>query len=380
MALARLKRGDTAPGSDKHVIQIGGNAAGTTLSVEKFTAGTGTDEITVASGGKILNQEINLNNGDNTFSVSGDISKAEKILTGSGANTITLSDGATLKENLMVDFSNAKDDKASNLTMNASGSISVTASKNTTISVSGANTDNSKAKIDTLKAGTGTTTINFTDNAKIKTINANEQADSTITVSGTGTIENISGSDTKDTININDANSKITNLYAGASGTDITFSGGATITTLNVSKSGSEINIRNTSTTDATITKLSTANGTGTHKIDVDNKVKIAGFEAGSGDDSITVKSGGTISATSLDFKSGANTLDLKSGANIASLTDLKMGDGGNANLTIEDGVTFGASTLNISLGTASNEQGAKNTFTLKASGDKITLSGSSST
>lgn len=375
-----LITGDTAPGSDKHVIQIGGNAAGTTLSVEKFTAGTGTDEITVASGGKILNQEINLNNGDNTFSVSGDISKAEKILTGSGANTITLSDGATLKENLMVDFSNAKDDKASNLTMNASGSISVTASKNTTISVSGANTDNSKAKIDTLKAGTGTTTINFTDNAKIKTINANEQADSTITVSGTGTIENISGSDTKDTININDANSKITNLYAGASGTDITFSGGATITTLNVSKSGSEINIRNTSTTDATITKLSTANGTGTHKIDVDNKVKIAGFEAGSGDDSITVKSGGTISATSLDFKSGANTLDLKSGANIASLTDLKMGDGGNANLTIEDGVTFGASTLNISLGTASNEQGAKNTFTLKASGDKITLSGSSST
>ena len=374
-----LITGDTAP-SDTHKIKIGGDTAGTILSVEKFTAGTGKDEITVASGGKISNEVINLNNGDNTFSVSGDISKADKILTGSGANTITLDNGAKLKENLMVDFSNAKDDKASNLTMNASGSISVTASKNTTISVSGANTDNSKAKIDTLKAGTGTTTINFTDNAKIKTINANEQADSTITVSGTGTIENISGSDTKDTININDANSKITNLYAGASGTDITFSGGATITTLNVSKSGSEINIRNTSTTDATITKLSTANGTGTHKIDVDNKVKIAGFEAGSGDDSITVKSGGTISATSLDFKSGANTLDLKSGANIASLTDLKMGDGGNANLTIEDGVTFGASTLNISLGTASNEQGAKNTFTLKASGDKITLSGSSST
>ncbi|QLI05686.1 putative autotransporter adhesin, DUF4214 domain [Candidatus Campylobacter infans] len=372
-----LITGDTAS-SDTHKIQIGGNDTSKMLSVEKFTAGTGKDEITVASGGKILNQEINLNNGDNTFSVSGDISGANKILTGSGANTITLSDGAKLKDNLMVDFSNAGD-KASTLAMNASGSISVTASKNTTISVSGANTDNSKAKIDTLKAGTGTTTINFTDNAKIKTINANEQADSTITVSGTGTIENISGSDTKDTININDANSKITNLYAGASGTDITFSGGATITTLNVSKSGSEINIRNTSTTDATITKLSTANGTGTHKIDVDNKVKIAGFEAGSGDDSITVKSGGTISATSLDFKSGTNTLDLKSGANIASLTTLKMGDGGNANLTIEDGVTFGTSALNISLGTASNEQGAKNTFTLKASGDKITLSGSSS-
>ena len=373
-----LITGDTAS-SDTHKIKIGGDTAGTTLSVEKFTAGTGTDEITVASGGKISNQEINLNNGDNTFSVSGDISGANKILTGSGANTITLSDGAKLKDNLMVDFSNANDSKNSTLTMNASGSISVTASKNTTISVSGANTDANKAKIDTLKAGTGTTTINFTDNAKIKTINANEQADSTITVSGTGTIENISGSDTKDTININDANSKITNLNAGASGTDITFSGGATITTLNVSKSGSEINIRNTSTTDATITKLSTANGTGTHKIDVDNKVKIAGFEAGNGDDSITVKSGGTISATSLDFKSGTNTLDLKSGANIASLTNLKMGDGGNANLTIEDGVTFGTSTLNISLGTASNEQGAKNTFTLKASGDKITLSGSSS-
>lgn len=372
-----LITGDTAS-SDTHKIKIGGDAAGTILSVEKFTAGTGKDEITVASGGKISNQEINLNNGDNTFSVSGDISGANQILTGSGANTITLSDGAKLKDNLMVDFSNANDSKNSTLTMNASGSISVTASKNTTISVSGANTDQ-KAKIDTLKAGTGETTINLTANAKIKTINANDVADSTITVSGTGTIENISGSDTKDTININDANSQITNLNAGASGTDITFSGGATITTLNVSKSGSEINIRNTSTTDATITKLSTANGTGTHKIDVDNKVKIAGFEAGSGDDSITVKSGGTISATSLDFKSGTNTLDLKSGANIASLTDLKMGDGGNANLTIEDGVTLGTSTLNISLGTASNEQGAKNTFTLKASGDKITLSGSSS-
>ena len=375
-----LITGDTAPGSDKHVIQIGGNAAGTTLSVEKFTAGTGKDEITVASGGKISNQEINLNNGDNTFSVSGDISGATQILTGSGENTITLSDGAKLKDNLMVDFSNANDSKNSTLTMNASGSISVTASKNTTISVSGANTGaDPKAKIDTLKAGAGTTTINFTDNAKIKTINASDTNDSTITVSGTGTIENISGSDTKDTIKINDANSSITNLNAGAGSTDVTFSGGATITTLNVSKSGSEINIRNTSTTDATITKLSTANGTGTHKIDVDNKVKIAGFEAGSGDDSITVKSGGTISANSLDFKSGANTLDLKSGANIASLTNLKMGDGGNANLTIENGVTLGTSTLSIELGSAGTGATDKNTFTLKASGDIITLSGSSS-
>ena len=373
-----LITGDTTS-NDTHKIKIGGDTAGTTLSVENFKAGTGKDEITVASGGKISNQEINLNNGDNTFSVSGNISKADKILTGSGANTITLDNGAKLKDNLMVDFSNANDGKNSTLTMNASGSISVTASKNTTISVSGANTGaDTKAKIDTLKAGTGETTINLTANAKIKTINANDVADSTITVSGTGTIENISGSDTKDTIKINDANSSITNLNAGAGETDVVFSGGATVTNLNVSQSGSNIKLKNTTTTEATITKLSTT-GTGTHKIDVDNKVKIAGFEAGNGDDSITVKSGGTISATSLDFKSGANTLDLKSGANIASLTNLKMGDGGNANLTIEDGVTFGTSTLNISLGTASNEQGAKNTFTLKASGDKITLSGSSS-
>ena len=372
-----LITGDTAS-SDTHKIKIGGDTAGTTLSVENFKAGTGKDEITVASGGKISNQEINLNNGDNTFSVSGDISGANQILTGSGANTITLSDGAKLKDNLIVDFSNVNDGKNSTLTMNASGSISVTASKNTTISVSGANTDNSKAKIDTLKAGTGTTTINFTDNAKIKTINANEQADSTITVSGTGTIENISGSDTKDTININDANSQITNLNAGASGTDITFSGSATVTNLNVSQSGSEINIRNTTTNEATINKLNTT-GTGTHKITVDNKVKIAGFEAGSGDDSLTVKSGGTISASTLDFKNGTNTLDLKSGANIASLTNLKMGDGGNANLTIENGVTLGTSTLSIELGSAGTGTTDKNTFTLKASGDKITLSGSSS-
>ena len=373
-----LTTGDTAP-SDTHKIQIGGNAAGTILSVEKFTAGTGTDEITVASGGKISNQEINLNNGDNKFSVSGDISGANQILTGSGANTITLDNGAKLKENLMVDFSNANDSKNSTLTMNASGSISVTASKNTTISVSGANTGaDPKAKIDTLKAGTGTTTINFTDNAKIKTINANEQADSTITVSGSGSITTLNGSDTKDTINIKDASSSITNLNAGASGTDITFSGNATVTNLNVSQSGSDINIRNTSANEATISKLITT-GTGTHKIDVDNKVKIAGFEAGNGDDSITVKSGGTISANSLDFKSGANTLDLKSGANIASLTNLKMGDGGNANLTIEDGVTLNTSNLAIELGSAGTNTGDKNTFTLKASGDKITLSGSSS-
>ena len=371
-----LITGDTAS-SDTHKIQIGGDAAGTILSVEKFTAGTGKDEITVASGGKISNQEINLNNGDNTFSVSGDISGANQILTGSGANTITLSDGAKLKDNLMVDFSNANDSKNSTLTMNASGSISVTASKNTTISVSGANTDQ-KAKIDTLKAGTGETTINLTANAKIKTINANDVADSTITVSGTGTIENISGSDTKDTIKINDANSSITNLNAGAGETDVVFSGGATVTNLNVSQSGSDIKLKNTTTTEATITKLITT-GTGTHKIDVDNKVKIAGFEAGSGDDSITVKSGGTISATSLDFKSGANTLDLKSGANIASLTNLKMGDGGNANLTIENGVTLGTSTLSIELGSAGTGATDKNTFTLKASGDNITLSGSSS-
>lgn len=374
-----LITGDTAPGgTDKHVIQIGGDNANKTLSVEKFTAGTGTDEITVASGGKISNQEINLNNGDNKFSVSGDISGANQILTGSGANTITLSDGAKLKDNLMVDFSNAGDTKTSTLAMNASGSISVTASKNTTISVSGTNTDQ-KAKIDTLKAGAGTTTINLENQAKIKTINASEQANSTITVSGTGTIENISGSDTKDTININDANSSITNLNAGASGTDITFSGSATVTNLNVNQSGSDINIRNTTTNDATISKLITTGGTGKHTITVDNKVKIAGFEAGNGDDSITVKSGGTISATSLDFKNGTNTLDLKSGANITSLTSLKMGDGGNANLTIEDGVTLNTSNLAIELGSAGTGATDKNTFTLKASGDKITLSGSSS-
>ncbi len=373
-----LITGDTAP-SDTHKIKIGGDTAGTILSVEKFTAGTGKDEITVASGGKISNQEINLNNGDNTFSVSGDISGANQILTGSGANTITLDNGAKLKDNLMVDFSNANDGKNSTLTMNASGSISVTASKNTTISVSGTNTGvDAKAKIDTLKAGTGETTINLTANAKIKTINANDASGSTITVSGTGTIENISGSDTKDTININDASSSITNLNAGAGETDVVFSGGATVTNLNVSQSGSDIKLKNTTTTEATINKLSTT-GTGTHKIDVDNKVKIADFEAGNGDDSITVKSGGTISATSLDFKSGANTLDLKSGANIASLTNLKMGDGGNANLTIENGVTLGTSTLSIELGSAGTGATDKNTFTLKASGDNITLSGSSS-
>ena len=371
-----LITGDTTS-NDTHKIKIGGDTAGTTLSVEKFTAGTGKDEITVASGGKISNQEINLNNGDNTFSVSGDISGANKILTGSGANTITLSDGAKLKDNLMVDFSNANDGKNSTLTMNASGSISVTASKNTTISVSGANTDTNKAKIDTLKAGTGETTINLTANAKIKTINANEVADSTITVSGSGSITTLNGSDTKDTIKINDANSSITNLNAGASETDVVFSGGATVTNLNVSQSGSDIKLKNTTTNEATITKLITT-GTGTHKIDVDNKVKIASFEAGNGDDSITVKSGGTISASSLDFKSGANTLDLKSGANIASLTTLKMGDGGNANLTIENGVTLG-NNLAIELGSAGTGTTDKNTFTLKASGDNITLSGSSS-
>ena len=372
-----LITGDTTS-NDTHKIKIGGDTAGTTLSVENFKAGTGKDEITVASGGKISNQEINLNNGDNTFSVSGDISKAEKILTGSGANTITLSDGAKLKDNLMVDFSNANDGKNSTLTMNASGSISVTASKNTTISVSGTNTGaDPKAKIDTLKAGTGETTINLTANAKIKTINANDVADSTITVSGSGSITTLNGSDTKDTIKINDANSSITNLNAGASETDVVFSGGATVTNLNVSQSGSDIKLKNTTTTEATITKLSTT-GEGTHKIDVDNKVKIAGFEAGNGDDSITVKSGGTISASSLDFKSGTNTLDLKSGANIASLTNLKMGDGGNANLTIENGVTLGNS-LSIELGSAGTGTTDKNTFTLKASGDNITLSGSSS-
>lgn len=374
-----LITGDTTS-NDTHKIKIGGDTAGTTLSVENFKAGTGTDEITVASGGKISNEVINLNNGDNKFSVSGDISGANQILTGSGANTITLSDGAKLKDNLMVDFSNAGDTKTSTLAMNASGSISVTASKNTTISVSGANTGvDAKAKIDTLKAGTGTTTINFTDSAKIKTLNASDTNDSTITVSGTGTIENISGSDTKDTININDANSQITNLNAGASGTDITFSGSATVANLNVSQSGSDINIRNTTTNDATISKLITTGGTGKHTITVDNKVKIAGFEAGNGDDSITVKSGGTISATSLDFKSGTNTLDLKSGASIVNLTSLKMGDGGNANLTIEDGVTLGTGTLSIELGSAGTGTTDKNTFTLKASGDKITLSGSSS-
>ena len=371
-----LITGDTAPGgTDKHVIQIGGDNANKILSVEKFTAGTGTDEITVASGGKISNQEINLNNGNNTFSVSGDISGANKILTGSGANTITLSDGAKLNDNLMVDFSNAGDTKASTLAMNASGSISVTASKNTTISVSGANTDANKAKIDTLNAGTEETTINLTANAKIKTINANDAADSTITVSGAGTIENISGSDTKDIIKISGTGSSITNLNAGASGTDITFSGNATVANLNVSKSGSEINITNTdTTTGATITKLNTT-GEGKHTITVDNKVTIAGFEAGNGDDSITVKSGGTISATSLNFSGGTNTLDLQSGASIVNLETIQMGNGTNT-INIKDGATASKlKTINLGNGT--------NTLELGVSGDTsngITVTGGSGT
>lgn len=370
-----LITGDTTS-NDTHKIKIGGDTAGTTLSVEKFTAGTGKDEITVASGGKISNQEINLNNGDNTFSVSGDISKADKILTGSGANTITLSDGAKLKDNLMVDFSNANDSKNSTLTMNASGSISVTASKNTTISVSGANTDNSKAKITTLDAGTGTTTINFTDNAKIKTINANEQADSQITVSGTGTIENISGSDTKDIIKISGTGSSIINLNAGASGTDITFSGNATINNLNVSKSGSVINITNTAD-NATISKLNTT-GTGTHKITVGDRVKIAGFEAGNGDDTLIVSSGGAIgdtNSTELNLGSGSNTLTVQSGGDISKLGTIKMGDGTN-NITIASGATVtGLKAITLGNGT--------NTLDIGVSGDTsngITVTGGSGT
>ena len=374
-----LITGDTAPGSDKHIIQIGGNDASKKVEVTTFTAGTGKDEITVASGGKISNQEINLNNGDNTFSVSGDISGANQILTGSGENTITLDNGAKLKDNLMVDFSNAKDDKASNLTMNASGSISVTASKNTTISVSGANTDNSKAKINTLDAGTGTTTINFTNNAKIKTINANDASGSTITVSGTGTIENISGSDTKDIIKISGTGSSIINLNAGASGTDITFSGNATVTNLNVSKSGSEINITNTdTTTGATITKLSTANGTGTHTITVGDKVTIAGFEAGNGDDTLIVSSGGAIgdtNSTELNLGSGSNTLTVQSGGDISKLGTIKMGDGTN-NITIASGATVtGLKAITLGNGT--------NTLDIGVSGDTsngITVTGGSGT
>ena len=370
-----LITGDTTS-NDTHKIQIGGDTAGTTLSVENFTAGTGKDEITVASGGKISNEVINLNNGDNKFSVSGDISGANKILTGSGENTITLDNGAKLKDNLMVDFSNADDGKTSNLTMNASGSISVTASKNTTISVSGANSGvDAKAKIDTLNAGTETTTINLTDNAKIKTINANDAANSQITVSGNGTIETISGSDTKDTIKISGTGSTITNLNAGASGTDITFSGNATVANLNVSKSGSEINITNTDTaTNATITKLNTT-GEGKHTITVGDKVTIQNFEAGNGDDSITVKSGGTISATSLNFSGGTNTLDLQSGASIVNLETIQMGDGTNT-INIKDGAT--ASKLKtIQLGNGTN------TLDIGVSGDTsngITVTGGSGT
>ena len=369
-----LRTGDTA-GSDKHAIKIGGDDQNKMLSVEKFTAGTGTDEITVASGGKISNQEINLNNGDNKFSVSGDISGANQILTGSGANTITLDNGAKLKDNLMVDFSNAGDTKTSTLTMNASGSISVTASKNTTISVSGANTDQ-KAKIDTLKAGASTTTINFTDNAKIKTINANDASGSTITVSGTGTIENISGSDTKDIIKISGTGSSITNLNAGASGTDITFSGNATINNLNVSKSGSVINITNTAD-NATISKLNTT-GTGTHKITVGDKVKIAGFEAGNGDDTLIVSSGGAIGDTTskeLNLGSGSNTLTVQSGGDISKLGTIKMGDGTN-NITIASGATVtGLKAITLGNGT--------NTLDIGVSGDTsngITVTGGSGT
>ena len=69
----------------------------------------------------------------------------------------------------------------------------------------------------------------------------------------------------------------------------------------------------------------------------------------------------------------------VKSGGDISKLSTITMGDNGNANITIEKGAILNSTTQTINLGTAGSGQDAKNTFKLYASGDNLSLSGSSS-
>ena len=291
---------------------------------------------------------------------------------GDGTNTINIKDGATASKLKAINLGNGTNTLDIGVSGDTSNGITVTGGSGTdTIKVSGTN-----GKIKTLVAGANETKINLDNNGSIETINANDASGSTISVSGSGTINEIVGKNKADNITLSQGITVIT--YTGGTGDDNINLSGATITTLDTNTGNTTIS--GDTANQGTVSELKTTSGDN-HTITVSNAT-IKKYTAGQKDDTLIVSGGGKIGDDSnkeLNFSGGNNTLMVKSGGDISKLSTIKMGDNGNANITIEKGAMLGTTTIN--LGTAgTGGTNDKNTFTLYASGDNLSLSGSSST
>ena len=381
-ALTRIDMGDN--GNATLTINEGAKLGTTTIELgSAATTGTGNkNTVTLKANGE--NLTIQGTSSDEEINVSGADSKLGTLNVGTGKTTINLTGNSEITK--------IKADTSSQEIVNITGTGTVgeiiagtgqdryIAESGITIQkyMGNSNLDqlNLKgAKVNTIQAGSGETKIILSGGGSVDEIQANDNDDFTLNISGdtvaADKVSTITGSDTLDTISVTKAT--VTTLNAGANSTNLTLSGAAVVTSLNVTKDNSTIDL--TSTDSGEISKLSTNGGTGTHTINVGDKIDIKALDAGTGNDILNIKNGGKISAASLDFSGGNNTLSVASGGDINTLTSINMGDNGSANITIENGAKLGTTTIN--LGTAGT--GAKNTFTLKANGENLDLSGSSS-
>ena len=350
---------------------------GNGVTVKDFTTDNqGSDTITVASGGalNVIGNSLNFSGGTSNLTVNsgGDISTITKIEMGSGASTIDLQSGAKADKLTTIDLGEGTNTLKVGVSGDATSGLTVKGNSGTdTIEVG------SGGKITTLDAGQNATNIKLSDGGTIDTINAENAQGSTIKVEGQGTIGTITGKDSADNITLGDGITLGT--YTGGTGDDTLNLSGATVNTISAGKDNTTIS--GDSTNKGTVDELKTDASTDAHNITISNAT-VNKLTAGTGDDNITLGEGGALGNaqnTSIDFKEGANTLTINSGGDISALTRIDMGDNGNASVTINEGAKLGTTTIELgsTAGTTGTEN--KNTFTLKANGENLTVQGTSS-
>lgn len=347
---------------------------GNGVTVKNFTTDNqGSDTITVADGGKLDMTSLNFSGGNSNLSVTsgGDISTITKIEMGSGASTIDLQSGAKADKLTTIDLGEGTNTLKVGVSGDATSGLTVKGNSGTdTIEVG------SGGKITTLDAGQNATNITLSNGGTIGTINAENAQGSTIKVEGQGTITEIVGKDKADSVTLGDGITLGT--YTGGSGDDTLNLSGATVNTISAGKDNTTIS--GDATNKGEVNELKTDANADAHTITITNTT-VNKITAGTGADNITLGEGGALGNaqnTAIDFKEGANSLTINSGGDISALTRIDMGDNGNASVTINEGAKLGTTT--IELGSASTGGTAdKNTFTLKANGENLTVQGTSS-
>ena len=353
---------------------------GNGVTVKDFvTDNSGKDIITVASGGKLdvsdTSKNLNFSGSASTINVEngGDISTIQTITMGDhGDANITIENGAKIDALTMINLGTAGSTSGTNaLTMNANGEkVNVSGSTSTDQINVGAT-----GKINKIIAGTNATNIDL-DGGTINEINTDGTTGSNIEIKGQGTIGTITGQKGTDKVTLGDGITLGT--YTGGSGDDTLNLSGATVNTISAGKDNTTIS--GDSTNKGEVNELKTDASTDAHNITISNTT-VNKITAGTGNDTITLGEGGALgnaNNTTIDLKEGQNTLTVNSGGDISALTRIDMGDNGNATLTINEGAKLGTTTIELG-SAATTGTGNKNTVTLKANGENLTIQGTSS-